>query len=75
GKIAGELDVVGVERLADSAVVLRARLQVVPPIEQWNVRREFLKRLKHAYARRGIDIPFPHLTIHRASPKNPPRAA
>jgi small conductance mechanosensitive channel len=71
-RIAGDLDVVGVEKLADSAVVLRARLQVVPPIEQWNVRREFLKRLKKAYAERGIDIPFPHLTIHRPSR---PRAA
>ena len=75
-RIAGDLDVVGVEKLADSAVVLRARLQVVPPIEQWNVRREFLKRLKKAYADRGIDIPFPHLTIHRpASRPSKPRAA
>jgi small conductance mechanosensitive channel len=59
-----ELEVVGVERWAESAVVLRARLKVVPPIEQWSVRREFLRRLKPAFDARGIEIPFPHLTLH-----------
>src|SRR6267378_7625072 len=63
-QLAGEIEVLGVERLADSAVILRGRIRVVPPIEQWNVRREFLKRLKNAYDERGIEIPFPHLTIN-----------
>lgn len=57
-----ELEIVGVERLADSAVALRCRFRVVG-IEQWNVRREFLRRLKRAYDARGIEIPFPHLTV------------
>jgi len=64
-KIAADPEIIGVEKLADSAVVLRGRIQVVPPIEQWNVRREYLKRLKEAYGTRGIGIPFPHLTLHR----------
>ncbi len=63
-KLAGEIEVLGVERLADSAVILRSRLRVVPPIEQWNVRREFLKRLKNAYDERGIELPSPPLTLH-----------
>ena len=63
-KLAGDIEVLGVERLADSAVILRSRIRVAPPIEQWNVRRELLKRLKNAYDERGIEIPFPHLTIH-----------
>ncbi len=63
-KLAAEIEVLGVERLADSAVILRGRIRVAPPIEQWNVRREFLKRLKNAYDERGIEIPFPHLTIN-----------
>jgi small conductance mechanosensitive channel len=37
---------------------------VVPPIQQWNVKREFLKRLKKAYDEAGIEIPFPQLTVH-----------
>jgi small-conductance mechanosensitive channel len=66
-KLPERLEVIGVENLADSAVVLRARLRVVPPIEQWNVRREFLKRLKKAYDARSIEIPFPQRTIHVAT--------
>lgn len=59
-----ELELIGVEKWADSAVILRARLKVVPPIQQWNVRREFLKRLKKALEERGIEIPFPHVTVY-----------
>ena len=63
-RIANDAEIIGVERWADSAVILRCRLRVVPPIEQWSVRREFLKRLKKAYDARGIEIPFPQLTLH-----------
>jgi len=69
-RIVDDLEVIGVERWGDSAVVLRARLKVVPPIEQWNVKREYLKRLKKAFEERGIEIPFPQLTIHSASAKS-----
>ena len=62
-KILDELEVAGVERWADSAVVLRCRFRVAP-LEQWNVRREYLRRLKKAFDLRGIEIPFPHLTVY-----------
>jgi len=63
-KIAADTEIIGVENWADSAVTIRCRLKVVPPIEQWSVRREFLKRLKKAYDERGIEIPFPHVTVY-----------
>lgn len=63
-RLPDELEIIGVERWADSAVILRARFKVAPPIEQWNVRREFLRRLKKAFDARGIEIPFPHLTLY-----------
>ena len=63
-RIAGEMELIGVDRWADSAVMLRARFKVVPPIEQWNVKREYLRRLKMAFDERGIEIPFPQLTLH-----------
>jgi len=62
-RIAEDIEIIGVERWADSAVILRARLKVVPAIEQWNVKREFLRRLKPAFDARGIEIPYPHLTL------------
>src|SRR5919201_6624490 len=55
-RVADEVEIMGVERLDNSAVVLRCRLKVVPAIEQWNVKREFLKRLKKAFDERGIDL-------------------
>lgn len=63
-RILDDLEVAGVERWADSAVVIRARFRVAP-LEQWTVRRDFLKRLKAAFDRAGIEIPFPQLTLHR----------
>ena len=58
-RILEDLEVAGVEQWADSAVVIRCRFKVAP-LEQWNVRREALKRLKAAFDRQGIEIPFPH---------------
>jgi len=63
-RIADDLEVLGVDKLDNSAVVLRAQLRIVPPVERDNVRREFLKRIKLAFDERGIEIPFPQLTLH-----------
>lgn len=68
GRILDDLDVAGVERWDDSAVVLRCRFKVVP-LEQWNVRREFLRRLKKAFDANGIEIPYPHLTVYPGADK------
>jgi small conductance mechanosensitive channel len=62
-RILDKLEIAGVEKWADSAVVLRCRFKVLP-LEQWNVRREFLRRLKKAFDEREIEIPFPHLTVY-----------
>jgi small conductance mechanosensitive channel len=69
-RMVAELEILGVDKWADSAVVLRARLRVVPAIQQWNVKREFLKRLKKAFDQRGIEIPFPHLTVYAGQGKD-----
>ena len=68
-RILDEVEIVGVERWAESALILRCRLKVVG-VEQWNVRREFLRRLKKAYDERGIEIPFPHLTLYAGQAKD-----
>ena len=68
-KILDDLDVAGVDKWADSAVILRCRFKV-RPLEQWNVRREFLRRLKKAFDARGIEIPFPHVTIYAGVAKD-----
>jgi len=62
-RIADEIEILGVEKLDGSAVVLRVQLRVVPPAERDNVKREYLKRIKEAFAARGIEIPFPQLSV------------
>jgi small conductance mechanosensitive channel len=49
--------------------MLRLRLKV-RPAEQWTVRREYLRRLKHAFDERGIEIPYPHLTLYAGQDKD-----
>jgi small conductance mechanosensitive channel len=67
-KLLDELEIAGVDQWADSAVVIRCRFKVVA-LEQWSVRREYLRRLKHAFDERGIEIPFPHVTVYAGQDK------
>ena len=67
-EIIEELEIVGIENLADSAVIIRCRFKVMP-LEQWDVRREFLYRIKKVFDAAGIEIPFPHLTLYAGQAK------
>jgi small conductance mechanosensitive channel len=62
------LEILGLDQFADSAVIIKART-TTKPIQQWRVGREFNLRLKKAFDQRGIEIPFPHLTIYPGEDK------
>jgi small conductance mechanosensitive channel len=62
-RILDDFELAGVDKWGDSAVIVRGRFRVAP-LEQWNVRREFLRRLKFAFDAHGIEIPFPQMTLH-----------
>ena len=53
----------GVDALADSAVVVRARLKTRPG-SQWRIKRIFNDLVKRRFDERGIEIPYPHQTIY-----------
>ena len=57
-----EPEIWGVERFGESAVAIRVVLKVEPG-EQFATMREVRKRLKHAFEREGIEIPFPQRTV------------
>jgi len=61
-RILGALEIAGVDQWADSSLVIRGRIQV-KPLEQWNVRREYLKRLKAAFDAGGLEIPLPRMKL------------
>ncbi len=65
------LEIMGLDRFEDSAVVVRARITTLP-IQQWRVGREFNRRLKKIFDERGIEIPFPHRTLYMGVPKDEP---
>ncbi len=58
-----EMEVFGVDSFGDSAVVLKARIKT-QPVRQWEVGREYRKRLKKAFDQAGIEIPYPHRSIY-----------
>jgi small conductance mechanosensitive channel len=70
-RILDRFDVAGVERWADSSIVIRGRLKVAP-LQQWAVKREMLRRMKRRFDEAGIEIPFPHLKLYIADKEPPP---
>lgn len=63
-------DVLGVEALGASGIALRCLFKTLPK-EQWNVAREFRKRIKARFDAEGIEIPFPHLTLYWGHEQRP----
>ena len=53
----GPVEVLGIEELRDNSVVIRSLLKTQPG-SQWNVGREFRRRLKIRFDREAIETPF-----------------
>jgi small conductance mechanosensitive channel len=56
------LEVLGVDAFKESEITLRFRIKTVP-LKQWEVGRELRRRIKKTFDARGIQIPFPQLTV------------
>jgi small conductance mechanosensitive channel len=67
--ILAPIEILGVDRFADSAVVIKART-TTRPIQQWRVGREFNRRMKQRFDELDIEIPFPHVTLYMGQAKN-----
>lgn len=61
--IIDDLEIFGVDAFADSAVVVKGRIKTLP-IKQWEVGREFNRRVKVRFDALDIEIPFPHRTLY-----------
>ena len=62
------LEVLGVDRFADSAVIIRARTMTLP-IKQWRIGREFNRRIKKRFDELKIEMPYPHITLYLGEDK------
>lgn len=54
-----------VDEFADSAIIIKIT-GAVAPMKQWSVTGELRKRLKAAFDKEGIEIPFPQRVLHEA---------
>ena len=61
--ILADLEILGLDRFDDSAVIIRARIKTRAH-DKWFVGREFNRRMKKAFDERNIEIPFPHTTLY-----------
>jgi len=69
GDIIEPIEIMGLDKFADSAVVIKARIKT-KPIKQWQIGREFNRRLKMAFDAKNIEIPFPHMTVYMGQNKD-----
>jgi len=69
-RILEPMEVFGVDDFGESEVTIKARFKTLP-IEQWNVGREYRRRLKKAFDARGIEIPFPHHSLYVGEASKP----
>ena len=65
-----DLEIFGVDKFDSSSVVIKARLKT-KPVKQWEVGRQYLRRLKYAFDERDIEIPFPHQSLYFGEASRP----
>ncbi|MGA0796159.1 MAG: mechanosensitive ion channel family protein [Quisquiliibacterium sp.] len=68
-RILADLEIAGVDQWADSSVMIKCRIKT-KPLEQWAVRRDYLRRLKKTFDANNIEIPFPHVTVYAGQLKS-----
>ncbi len=61
-----DLEMFGVDAFRDSQVTIKFRIKTLP-VRQWEVAREFRRRLKNRFDELGIEIPFPHRALYLRS--------
>lgn len=68
--IESPIEVVGVDAVTDTGVMLKARIKTAPG-KQWMIQREYLRRIKLAFDEAGIDVPTKTTVL--VMPDQPPR--
>lgn len=64
------LEILGVDGFEASQVTIKIRVKTLP-LKQWEVGRELRRRIKRTFDARGIEIPFPHLSVYFGEASRP----
>ncbi|NLK91948.1 MAG: mechanosensitive ion channel family protein, partial [Bacteroidales bacterium] len=70
GNILEPISILGVEQFANNSIQLKVRIKTQTG-EQWQTRREYMRRLKYAFDKKGIEIPFPRTTLYWGEKSKP----
>jgi small conductance mechanosensitive channel len=62
------VQILGVERLGESQLVIRMAVKTAP-LKQWEVSRELRKRIKNRFDEEGIQTPYPHRILFWGEPQ------
>jgi small conductance mechanosensitive channel len=73
-RILEDIDIAGIDELGDAGFTVKCRVKV-RSLEQWAVRREFLRRLKARFETENIDIPLPLFALHTGGGTAPESAS
>jgi small conductance mechanosensitive channel len=68
--ILAPLEILGVDAFGDSQVTIKIMIKTLP-LKQWVVGRELRRRIKNTFDRKGIEIPFPHLSLYFGEASKP----
>jgi small-conductance mechanosensitive channel len=69
-EILAPLEVMGVDRLADAGMVIKARFKTLPG-KQWLVGREMNRRIKKQFEEAKVEMPFPEQRVFLATELTP----
>jgi small-conductance mechanosensitive channel len=67
------IEIFGVDGFTESAVIIKARLKTLP-LQQFNVGREYRRRLKKAFDAAGIEMPLPQRILRTGETSQPASA-
>ncbi len=56
-------ELLGVDSFADSSIIVKILVKT-PPLKQWIVKRELLRRIKNRFDEEGIEIPLAYQRIY-----------
>ncbi len=63
------MEILGLDSFGNSSVNIKLMFKT-QPIKQWAVAREYRRRVKKAFDRENIEIPFPHVTLYMGEGEN-----
>ncbi len=68
--ILDSLEILGVDDFKESEVSIKIRIKT-KPLKQWAVGRELRRRIKNTFDQKGIEIPFPHISVYFGEASKP----